>query len=78
MQSGNFAVMGFWDRQRVDEIWGDALQELNLSGHDDPLDAMREVHWQQLLDTKALAVSVDETYKRIDTQRADGRVRSVQ
>jgi len=58
MQSGTFAVMGFWDRKRVDQIWNDALTELRVDTHPDPLETMRSLHWQRLLYTEAFQVGV--------------------
>ena len=58
MQSGTFAVMGFWDRIRVDQIWNDALTELRVDTHPDPLETMRSLHWQRLLYTEAFQVGI--------------------
>lgn len=41
MQSGNFAVMGFWNRERMDQIWNDAVQAAGFADHANPLEAMR-------------------------------------
>lgn len=56
MQSGNFAVMGFWDRQRVDQIWTDAAKELRLNP-ECALEQMRQLPWQRLLYVNAFDVS---------------------
>jgi len=57
MQSGTFAVMGFWDRPRMDQIWADAVKELGLENSEDALREMRELPWQRLLSVKSLDVS---------------------
>jgi carboxylesterase type B len=57
IQSGTFAVMGFWGRKRMDQIWNDALTALRVDKHADPLESMRQLHWHRLLYTKAFKVS---------------------
>jgi len=57
MQSGTFAVMGFWDRKKMDQIWNDALAEMRADKHPDPLETMRGLHWQRLSYIDAFNVS---------------------
>lgn len=57
IQSGTFAVMGFWDRQRMDQIWNDALTELRVDQRANPLKTMRELHWHRLLYTETFKAS---------------------
>lgn len=58
MQSGTFAVMGFWDRPRMNQIWASALVELGLDRSEDALGVLRSMPWQKLLGVKALDVSM--------------------
>lgn len=58
MQSGTFGVMGFWDRSRVDEIWQNALDDLDLEDFEaqEGLEMMRGIPWQQLVHIPAFQV----------------------
>jgi hypothetical protein len=61
MQSGNLAVMGFWDRERMDRIWRDAVKAAGLEDGDgdgvDCIEAMRALPADELLRLPPLDVS---------------------
>lgn len=53
MESGNLAVMGFWNRDRLDQIWDDACHEAGLKS----LEEMRALPAEKLLLLPAVDVS---------------------
>lgn len=63
MQSGNIAVMGVWDRDRMDQIWGQACQQAGIDDSppegegDKAIEAMRSIPPEKLLSLPALNVS---------------------
>jgi hypothetical protein len=60
MQSGNLAVMGFWDRGRMNEVWKTAVEDAGLQGaKEDVLARFREVSAESLLALPSLQVSVE-------------------
>lgn len=58
MQSGNIGVMGVWNRERMDQLWDDAVSQAHLSDTEKPLELMRELPADQLLLLPALDVSL--------------------
>jgi hypothetical protein len=60
LQSGTFGVMGFWDRERIDEIWRGAVDDMDLedASNEEVLEKMRDIPWQRFVHAPALQVSL--------------------
>ena len=55
-------VMGFWDRQRTEELWTRAVAEIGIDGSGDSLEMMRRVSWERLLQVDCLQVYLTFTH----------------